>query len=803
MRTILILLSAFMITSYSRGETKQQAIERLRDELSSLQYDVDEAYNDSVWQLLDETGRFTDLRSKENKIIEGGYTSSSKMSHCTFINNVTDEAFSRLNKLTCQYRGKNINLASDSLQLLLKSILFYGQLETDRNDKTPGRFHASCFAIPRNALTVYFSLLPLMDSIENGTYNNKLVSDARNKLIDVGFQSWTQPSRNDSTDNNVVSVERFRKHVWWVGGNALDYRPLLEAALAMKSIPMIDVLAEVTLKSFSVVSQTTFDEAFWTEGMTADGAGWGHGMQCLVWGYPIDGMKGAFGILKALRKTPWVETLSPEAVDVVMNYIRGSAFYHCKGIIPPLLDRGNMTRAKNRKGNIPSVSLASILLKDWREVLTEKQIKELEQFVSESSEFDIQMAGYPAGNYHGVRYFYNNDDVIKKTKDYYLFVNMASYRVDGLESAYPGAAGFNFYSGDGVTLFQNSGDEYRNILGAMKMTAWPGVTTRQTPVPLKPIMNWRGYTSLYDFAAGATDDESDFAAGFIYRKINANNKQNPDTLGIGDVNNTIYGVKANKAYFMFDDLFIALGAGITNLQPELEGDITTTIDQTFSMKPPTGWSEERKTVKSWNPYKGTENEWVKHGYFSYYVYPEQTSGRVSAAREIKMTDWNKLCKNNTEPETEVPVFIMEINHGQKVFNGKYAYLVNCGNTIPESLPKILSNTVNVQAVESANGRKIGIVSYNTSEKEVTSSIGKFNIDIKAALLVQQLGNDKIRISIADAMMNKDNDTLRIKTTLPVTGNEVRKLQDGWNEVAVKMPAEPERGKPVSVVLGYK
>ena len=108
MRTILILLSAFMITSYSRGETKQQAIERLRDELSSLQYDVDEAYNDSVWQLLDETGRFTDLRSKENEIIEGGYTSSSKMSHCTFINNVTDEAFSRLNKLTCQYRGKNI-----------------------------------------------------------------------------------------------------------------------------------------------------------------------------------------------------------------------------------------------------------------------------------------------------------------------------------------------------------------------------------------------------------------------------------------------------------------------------------------------------------------------------------------------------------------------------------------------------------------------------------------------------------------------------------------------------------------------
>lgn len=800
MQIILLLLSAFVAISCGSTETKPQAIERLRGELASKPYAIDKAYNDSVWQLLDAAGRFTDLRGKENEIADGGYSSSLKMSHCIAINNVTDEAFGRLNRLACQYRGREVNPDSDSLQLLLRSILFYGRLETERNDKAPGRFHASCFAIPRNALTVYFSLLPLMDRVEKGTCNDALASEAREKLIDVGFQSWTQPLRNDSTDHHVVSVERFRKHVWWVGGNALDYRPLLEAALAMKSVPMVDVLAEVTQKSFSVVSQTTFDEAFWTEGMTADGAGWGHGMQCLVWGYPIDGMKGAFGILRALKNTPWVKTLSPEAVDVVMNYIRGSAFYHCKGIIPPLLDRGNMTRAKNRQGNVPSAALASILLKEWREVLTENQIRELEQFVSESSGFDVQMDGYPAGEYHGVRYFYNNDDVIKKTRNYYLFVNMASYRVDGLESAYPGAAGFNLYSADGVTLFQSKGDEYRNILGAMKLTAWPGVTTRQTPVALQPIMNWRGYTSLYDFAAGATDNESDFAAGFIYRKINANNKQQPDTLGTGDVNNTIYGVKANKAYFMFDDLFIALGAGITNLQPELEGDITTTVDQTFSAAPPAGWSGSRKAAKSWNPGEGTGNEWVRHGGFSYYVYPGQTSGRVSASREVRATEWHKLCKNNTEPETEVPVFMMEINHGREVAGGKYAYLVNCGDTVPASLPRILSNTTDLQAVESADGRKIGIVSYNIDEKNVATSIGKFNIGIKAALLVEQSSDGKLRLSIADAVMDKANDTLKIKTTLPVTGKEVRKLQDGWNEVSVKMPAEPERGKPVTVTL---
>lgn len=804
-RIIFILSFLIFVSSCNKSisldKEKQQAIERLRIEQASIHYETNKAYNDSLWRLMDEFGRFTDLREKENEIINGKYASSLKMSHCIAINNVTDAAFLRLNKLANVYRGRRIDsIKSDSLNLLLKSILFYAKMETERNDKAPGRFHASCFAIPRNALTVYFSLLPLMDNVEKGTCDDELAKQVRNKLVSVGFQSWTQPLRNDSTDNNVISVERFRKHVWWVGGNALDYRPLLEAALAMKSVPMIDVLSEVTYKSFSVVSQTTYDQAFWTEGMTADGAGWGHGKQCLVWGYPIDGMKGAFKILKVLRGTPWAETLTPEAVEVVMNYIRGSAFYHCKGIIPPVLDRGNMTRSKNRKGNIPSVSLASILLKDWRTALTDNQVKELEQFVSESNKFDIQMSNYPAGNYHGVRYFYNNDDVIKKNEDYYLFVNMASYRVDGLESAYPGAAGFNFYSADGVTLFQDSGDEYRNILGAMKLTAWPGVTTRQTPVKLNPIENWRGYTSLYDFAAGTTDGENDFAAGFIYQKINANTKSNPDSLGTKDINKTIFGVKANKGYFMFDDMFIALGAGITNLQPELEGNITTTIDQTFSKMPPEGWTDGRKVVKTWRKSAGTENKWIRHGKFSYFVVPEQTDGTVRAVREIKPTDWRKLCKVNTEPETDVPVLLIEIDHGKEIVDGKYAYMVNCGYDIPSVLPKILTNTTSNQAVESADGNKIGMVSYDTNEKEITSSIGKFNIGIKAALLVQRLENGKIRISVTDAMMDKANDIMKIKTTVPLKGPGVNKTSDDWYEISFKMPVEPERGKSVSFVF---
>lgn len=149
------------------------------------------------------------------------------------------------------------------------------------------------------------------------------MTDACDMLKVVGLQAWTQPLRNDATDNNVVSIERFRNHVWWVGGNALAYRSLLPVAAMYSSVPMVDLLAEVCQRSISMTSQVTYEESFWTEGFTADGAGWGHGMQCLVWGYPIDGASNALNMLTMLRGTPWAQQLDKTNTDALMNFSEG------------------------------------------------------------------------------------------------------------------------------------------------------------------------------------------------------------------------------------------------------------------------------------------------------------------------------------------------------------------------------------------------------------------------------------------------------------------------------------------------
>ena len=45
----------------------------------------------------------------------------------------------------------------------------------------------------------------------------------------------------------------------------------------------------------------------------------------------------------------------------------------------------------------------------------------------------------------------------------------------------------------------------------------------------------------------------------------------------GVKNELLYGFKAYKGYFILGDYFVALGAGVTNMTPNIEGDIRTTI----------------------------------------------------------------------------------------------------------------------------------------------------------------------------------------------------------------------------------
>lgn len=702
------------------------------------------------------------------------------------------EAYNRLWKIAEAYR----NGQADSKQVLteqfLKAITYYGNKEINRPNDWK-RFHASCFAAPTAAVAIYFCLLEEMDKVEEGKTDNKLLAEACDMLKVIALQAWTQPFRNDATDNNVVQIERFRNHVWWVGGNALGYRPLLAVACMYKSVPMIDLLAEVSSKGISPTSQATYNQSFWNEGFTADGAGWGHGKQCLIWGYPIDGTSGALSILTALQGTPWEKSLTPENKEAFLNYFHGGNWYYYKGYILPCLDRNSMSYNLSSR-TIPFMGILNSILKDWRKDFSVSELKELEQLQTEGESKNIRMSDYPEGVYNGTRWFYNNDDLVKKSNDYHLIVNMASSRCDGLESASDFADAYNFYTADGLTLFEKDGREYRSVFGGWDVTASPGVTAREGMENLTPVTNWRGYTSKYNFAAAATSGGANSAAGFIFEKMNAsdNNGVNDKGDNIGK-NPVLYGVKAYKSYFIVGDYLIALGAGITNLKPEMPGTIRTTIDQTAlgekvyiienGIEKPVTLNKPISLISETNPV------WVKQqNKFFYTVLPE-FSRQALFVCESKTTDWGKMNFTNKTKENlpeQVNILRLWIDHGQHPVNDTYGYAVYMGNGNPaRKLPvNVLKNDTTIQAIQSDDRKVTGAVFY-TGKGNLETPEFRLKVSAPCAVLLEKI-NNTYEITVTDAEMNQELNEIIVS------------IND--KQIAFSMLKGKDCGKPVTKMI---
>ena len=706
---------------------------------------------------LNDDGTFQDLVDREKQyLIDGTYYRGYATTPTDKVGLLIGEALNRIYDVSTAYKEGKITRDEAFSDKVKRAVVHYGNYEITRSNKI-SRFHSSCFAIPSAASSIYFNYLKEMDEVEKNPVPS-LAKDMCDMLKVLGLEAFTQPLRNDKTDDNVISIERFRGHVWWVGGNALAYRPLLQVAAMYSSIPMIDLLAEVCKRGISMTSHATYNDAFWIEGFTADGAGWGHGKQCLIWGYPIHGTSSALAMLATLKGSPWAQQLAPENVEALMNFLRGGNWYYYKGYRLPGLDRGS--HAYNAKESaIPYNGMLNQIIKDWSSSFSESQLAELKALRKEAKLKRISMEGYENGVYNGIRWFYNNDDLIKKDDNCHVIVNMSSYRCDGLESA-DFADNYNFCPTDGMTLFQRDGDEYFRIMGAWDALAMPGTTAREGMDKLTPVTNWRGYCSKSNFAVGATDNADYAVAGYIFEKFNASEKKNVNDKGTASKKNEVlYGFKAHKGYFIFNDYFVALGTGITNMRPELEGNIRTTVEQTALVNPVYLLNKKKKTALSegtveLNVAKNKQTWVVQKDKFAYRALPEYEA-TMKVALETKPADWAKMNPSNKNKKNlpmNIPMLRIWFDHGREVKDAAYGYVVYTGKGNPAAkLPiEVLRNDQAVQAVRSADKKVVEAVFYN--EKETLNVKGlSLKVSAPCAVVVQEKGN-KYVVSANDALL---------------------------------------------------
>ena len=818
-RFLVILLFVFLFQIGSANNEKEEYIKKYRTHFSQHKYrghslKTKLTYVECV-KSIDTSGAFIDLSSLQKKIESNGLLLSEKSADQHKIGELNYEAFNRIWLIAEHFRGKTVDQISidDSVFTdLLKAICNYGELEVSRAN-IKSRFLASCFGIPTAAVNTYFALLPWMEQAEGDT-DHGLLSEANKYLKQVGMQSWTQPYRGDATDKNVVDIQRFRHHVWWVGGNAIAYRSLLPAAVMMQSIEMLDVISEVAQQSLSSVSHNTYDEAFWNEGFTADGAGWGHGRQCLVWGYPIHGGDAAMNYLNFFKESPWAGELRLENRQALLNFLRGSSWYYYKGYETPAVGRQSMLYYQQKKKRIPSYALVDRIIDDWLPFFTDDEQKELLELQNNIATNQVTMSYIPKGYYQGTRWFYSNDNLIKKTPEYYYYISMASSRCDGIESAYNQADGYNFFTCDGMTLLQKEGNEYLNAIGGWNLSAIPGVTNRQNNEPYEPIIHWSGFCSKHNFAGASTRGGQNAVAGYVFEKMNAYEKKG-SKVNL-DKNKSIYGVKAHKFYFMFDDYLLALGAGISNTDSQQPGDIWTTIDQTENkgittvIKPDCSRNISQfaspTTVKKRND-KSSDVIWISHqGGFAYGILSDQTPSEVCLLRERRAARWEDLNHRNKKMSNlpdSTDIFQLWINHGRKIKNDTYGYLVSAHEKrhINDNNPvKILSNTVSLQAACNSSETVIG-ASFYKQKATLKTKQGVIKVSDPCVVLIEIDGTE-CHLTVNDPTMNNELKSITLKTTMPVTGENVKTV-GRYNHVEIPLPQGEEAGKPSGISIKFK
>ena len=475
-----------------------------------------------------------------------------------------------------------------------------------------------------------------------------------------------------------------------------------------------------------------------------------------------------------------------------MNFFRGSNWYYYKGFNLSGLDRTGM-RYDVQPKPIRYAGMLNTLINDWKDSFSASELSELKQLVREGNDMNINMNFSNDGVYTGTRWFFNNDDLMKKTDGYHIFVNMASVRCDGLESALNVADEYNFFTDDGMTLFQRDGLEYRSVFGAWDVTATPGVTAREGMDKLKPVTNWRGYCSKFNFAGAATSGGVNAVAGFIFEKMNGSDKDNVNDKGTNTISNPVlYGVKAHKSFFMLDDYFVALGAGIINLHPETDGTIRTTIDQTARTEDVQIFSNGRSkplTEGIQNFIENGKSVWVvQKNKFAYSILPEFTKN-ARFISESKKTDWVKMNRENKKlqnlPAT-VDVLRLWIDHGQKVVNETYGYVVYAGEKMPaEKMPfSVLRNDTMIQAVQSADFKTTEVVFYQANSQLKAKNL-VLSASAPCVILIESKANQQI-LSVNDPQMDAGLKQIQIELNGKI--------------MLVDMPKGELCGKPVTIKL---
>lgn len=688
----------------------------------------------------------------------------------------------RFSTMQAQWRRGAIARTPENRAKFIRAFNRYAANEINRRGEAE-RWVTSSFLWPGCAANMYFTFFDDMEAVEHGRCNDPELIRLNRLCKTLACYAYQFP--DTSIPGPHLTTEQFRHSGAWVGGN-FGYRPLFATALICRNPLMLDVIVEVSRRALEPISYTTRKQSFWSEGITVDGAAWGHGEQNYSFGYPMSGVTAALRILLDCRDSSWNRQMAPEFFSSLINYVGGTQWF-CYGLPDPgvtLMVPGRIGMIYNPDGFCRYGGIARIA----------EQLLELlpESAAAERAEVRkyLEVSAGRQPEVTGCRYFWNNDDLVFRRSDFYVGVNMYCRRTLSNESA-PLASSKTDFLSDGATFIMKSPATYTVAKGFWKPAAVPGVTARQHEI-IHDGNAWRTYRGLYNFAGGATDGRHG-VCGFIYAKQPLKSAEDP----------RLYHLAVRKSYFCFEDEMVCLGADLTNRRPDLPGTIATTVDQT-EWREPVEFGHPDAPPRRAAPgdkltFTAEAPLLAAHGGVGYIVF---SGGAVELTGENRTERWLEFDRNANLKREDRPrradILMLQIDHGRQVKGGEYAYIVHLRTPGFAALAdyyrncpvRILANTHRLQAVRHDGLRLTQAVFFN-SDTPLADGDRIWQFDRPAVAMFQDRPDGGVTVTVSDPIQNP-----RLKT-MTLTK---RSADGALRTFCIELPEPPWVGQSVSVEL---
>ncbi len=594
-----------------------------------------------------------------------------------------------VSRIARHWKYGRVDRTLENSQKLLRMFNYYLSMEANRLGEHE-RWVTTSFYAPALAANAYFTFFREMEAVEKGTEQNPELVLLNQLCREIVAYAFVYPDYN--RPGPLLTTRCFRFHDAWTGGN-FGYRNLYEAALICRNPRMMDLIAEISRDALSITSFQTRDSSFWREGLTADGGGWGHGEIHYLFRYPADGVRGIVRNLLRLKGTLWDNEISTAQYRLLVEYLKTCLWFCLEpakyGPTLTVPDRECMRWTPD--GGFLSIDVLLSIAQPLAELLPAKETE-----LRHELDTILRISKGEEPEYTGVRFWWNNDDLVIRRKNWFAGVNMVSKRTIGVETAALASIKTDYFA-DGATWLMKHGATYTIAKGFFQTWAVPGTTVRAREIEHTDTA-WRAYRGTSGFAGGVADGAYGCAA-FLYGKQPIRTAPDP----------ALYGVTARKSYFAFDDQLLCLGADIRNEKPELPEPIVTTIDQTewiTSAEIEIDGVIARKQPGETFHLTGKSGAVWQNG-IGYLV---MQGGPMTVSGETRPERWLEFNRSRNSRQKNRPkqasIFQITIDHGRAPAGGSYAYLVDfevknlaeLQKKYENSPIRILANNAEVQAV---------------------------------------------------------------------------------------------------------